>query len=588
MRVFSRVADLKRTSRGRYFWILFAAITVSVLLTHTGSYAQSAPGANPSSFLDELGSESQAWKQNYSLLKNMTISGYVSENVGVFIDSKAIEYNPSKNSISSLRTTLQIDVNNQLGENDQIFMRNWFVYEPSYPFEDKCPQFKGGVGPCNSDFYNQYGVREVWIKDTRGPLETYVGRQIVTWGESLSFRVGDQINPQDTSWAFGFANLEQSRTPLWMIHPILNLPDLGPTSSNFFETIYIPGTDFLYTQVANSSHSLEDQYSVAGRVNISAPSGSRFAPRPDNRCDPTFEVSCASGVASSEPPTSVLVKHGFTPDVETVIPAATWANSQVGARLHTLIFNSEIAAYYLYSHEYSPVLEVGPITRLPEGKTPGIRRVTATYPNFQSFAVTGNRPLYLPGKLASWPFVLRGEMFYKNHKAFNWLYPAYHWAQGALNPSEGGSSFITHSDQVLWLLALDLDNAPAPWLSETGSVTANLEINGTTTLSPNQYMQASASNLTRLYHNDINVLTSIGDSWYWAAIAPTWTSTFNPNGLTFTMFPSVVLTPPWTDKYFVKFTYIGIVGNNRYGTDNGYFKGKSQFVGNFQYNFSLL
>ncbi len=126
----------------------------------------------------------------------------------------------------------------------------------------------------------------------------------------------------------------------------------------------------------------------------------------------------------------MLLLHGFKPDVQFQIPRATWTNNQVGVRLHTLVFNTELATYYLYSHEYSPVLEVGQIEKLPTATALGERRVNAMYPLFQSFAVTGNRPIYLPGKLASWPLVLRAEAFYKNHKAFNWLYPAYNWPKG--------------------------------------------------------------------------------------------------------------------------------------------------------------
>ena len=95
-----------------------------------------------------------------------------------------------------------------------------------------------------------YGIRELWFKHRFGPLQFFLGRQIVTWGESIfGYRVGDQINPRDVSWNFGFANPEQSYMPLWMIHPILNLPSVGPFSSNFAELVYIPGIDFMYTQV---------------------------------------------------------------------------------------------------------------------------------------------------------------------------------------------------------------------------------------------------------------------------------------------------------------------------------------------------
>jgi len=44
-----------------------------------------------------------------------------------------------------------------------------------------------------------------------GPTDYLRWHQIVGVGQSLAFRVGDIVNPADTCWAFGFANLEQSR-----------------------------------------------------------------------------------------------------------------------------------------------------------------------------------------------------------------------------------------------------------------------------------------------------------------------------------------------------------------------------------------
>ena len=543
--------------------------------------AQSYAGADFMADPQAMGATGAGADKSFSFIRNLQVSGFLQLTYGTFIDSEAIEYNNSKNSLSTARQQLQLDVNDTLGEHDRFFMRDWGVYEPSYPFENTCPQRFGPPGDCNSDFYNQYGIRELWLQDTRGPLQLFVGRQIVTWGESISFRVGDQINPVDTSWAFGFANLEQSRIPLWMLHPILDLPDAGPLSSNFFEVIYIPGVDFLYTQVDNPTDTLDGQDQVAGRVNISAPSGSRFAGRPDNRCDPGLSL-CSKGVGLAQPPFSTLILHGFLPDTQTTIPRATWANSQVGARLHTLVFNTEMTAYFLYSHNYSPTAEVAQIEREPAPGVSGLRRVNLAYPKFASVAVTANRPVYLPGALAELPFVVRTEVFYKNHNEFNTLGPAVRWPDG----SEG--SFVVHSDQVLWLGALDLDTAAAPWLTKTGTVTANLEVMGTTTLSPSNTDQVSPGYLNRLYHNDINMLLNLGATWYWGAIAPTWTMIYNPNGTTFEFFPSLVLTPTWTDKYFMTLKYIGIIGSDQYGLDGGFFKGKSMFISQFQYNFNLL
>jgi len=548
--------------------------------------AQSAAGI-PDVLAQPASAAGAAANGRPSFLRNLTVSGYFSSTYGTFIDSEAIEYNKSKNSLSAARQTLQLDVNDTIGEHDRFFMRDWFVYEPNYPFENTCGQRFGPAGDCNSDFYNQYGIRELWLQDTRGPLQLFTGRQILTWGESISFRVGDQINPVDTSWAFGFANLEQSRIPLWMLHPILDVPDLGPFASNFLEGVYIPGFDFLYTQVDNPTDTLDGQDQVAGRVNVSAPPGSRFAGRPDIRCDPGLSL-CLNGISNAfnrglaQPPFSTLILHGFSPDTQTTIPRATWENSQVGARFHTLFYNTEMTTYFLYSHNYSPTAEVEQIEREPVGRVPGLRRVNLNFPKFVSVAVTANRPLYLPGALAQLPFVLRGEVFYKNHNEFNTLAPALRWPAG----SQG--SFVVHSDQVLWLGALDVSSASAPWLTKTGALNANLEIMGTTTLSPSNTDQVAPGYLNRLYHNDINLLLNVGATWYWGAIAPTWTMIYNPNGTTFEFFPSLLLTPTWTEKYFLTLKYIGILGTDKYGLDGGIFKGKSMFITQFQYNFSLL
>ncbi len=40
-----------------------------------------------------------------------TVTGFLTSTFGTFIDSEAIEYSKSKNSLSSARQTLQIDVN---------------------------------------------------------------------------------------------------------------------------------------------------------------------------------------------------------------------------------------------------------------------------------------------------------------------------------------------------------------------------------------------------------------------------------------------------------------------------------------------
>ena len=84
------------------------------------------------------------------------------------------------------------------------------------------------------------------------------------------------------------------------------------------------------------------------------------------------------------------------------------------------------------------------------------------------------------------------------------------------------------------------------------------------------------------------MLVSVSTSWWWGATAPDWTTNYDPDGLTFLSFPNITLTPPWTNKYFVKLEWVDVQGTNKFGLDGGVFKGKDLLFAQFQYTFSLL
>ena len=63
-------------------------------------------------------------------------------------------------------------------------------------------------------------------------------------------------------------------------------------------------------------------------------------------------------------------------------------------------------------------------------------------------------------------------------------------------------------------------------------------------------------------------------SWWWGTVVPTVTGIYNPDANTWELFPSIVLTPPWTDKYFLNLQYIGILSNDKFSAyAGGVFKG---------------
>jgi hypothetical protein len=182
-------------------------------------------------------------------------------------------------------------------------MREWFVYEPPYSFNSAnntaysaATPFHSSYGSQMNGYYNQYDVRDAWWENKTGPLTTFVGNQIVVWGQSLAFRVGDVVNPTDTCWAFGFANLEQSRIPQWMLHPVLNLPELGPLTSNFVELIVQPG--FQPRWIPEQTNDPYDKYHntiTAGRGSPCFPAASHG---PSARFDVHYSVTAKFGLSS--------------------------------------------------------------------------------------------------------------------------------------------------------------------------------------------------------------------------------------------------------------------------------------------------
>jgi len=513
-----------------------------------------------------------------SELGDFHITGFMQNQTGMWVNSSNLREFTGKqnggtfpahrtthsNSLATERNWTSVDANYNIGPNS-FFLRWYGVYEPSYANENA---LRNGTSPHThgplSDFYNQWTVRDAWWRFKEGPFTLFTGRQIVTWGESISFRVADVINPTDTSYAFGFANLEQSRVPLWMVHPIIELPAFGPFLSNDIEGIFVPGVQPLYTQTQYPDDRNHDRNNVLGAVNITASAGARFAGRPYPCALPVqlTTSACANGLRAAFP--QVVGGLGAT---HWYYPPATWNNAEEGLRLHTYVINTELSAFYWHAHQLSP-------TPFVSGN-PRHQFISNRFPHYDDLGISGNSPLYLPGKIGQLlPFVVRGEGVWQDSTPINTTDLREH-------------SAVDFSSTLNTLLALDLSSAYAPWLTKTGTLTARLEWNNFTILSPSKTMVYSGTALHR-YHNDENFLLNLGTTFQYNEFAPTLTGIYNPDGSTFEVFPDLLLSPHWTNKYTLDLKYIGIFGKNKYGQQGGVFKGKSMFVMTFQYNFNLL
>ena len=610
-------------------------------LSVTNSVSKLLPQTNPPP------SGEESW------LSGLHISGYASQTFGMWQNPpNLVAYTPSRNNLAVSRSLLQIDGNYRLNENNTFFARGWFVYEPRYAYNTSNnnvyhtaangfagrPAFGMSFGHRMNGFYNTYELRDAWWENKTGPLTIFTGNQIVVWGQSLAFRVGDVINPANTCWAFGFANLEQSRVAQWMFHPILNLPEAGPFTSNFLELVVQPGfqPNWQPEQYGDPYRKYRSAL-TAGRANPCLPAASHG---PSARFDvqyPTYPKFGGDFISSGVGPWSGggnqgSINHpGFnalaTPEVahefwlcnsqnglgglpafnpyraflkrfpqgfkcnltlnkgnnfwipaigdqslvdvgKFQIPGMQPQNWSEGVRFHTLYGATEWTALYYYDSTNGG----NPATAK---WTPFTNLYAYQYPAINEFAVTVDRPIPAPAAIAEYfPAVFRGEYLYQNHTA-------------VMTNQFQNFNGQRWSDISKYMLAIDLDQAYAPWLTATGNLSANLEMVQTTTMDNCKQCWVGNALNGNLRKNDVNGLFNLGTSWWWGDFSPTWTMIYNPTGNTFALFPSITLNPPWTKKYFLKVQAIEILGSDKM-QGIGLFKGQSQLLAQFQYKFNLL
>lgn len=566
---------LAKGFRLRSAWVA-VAIVVSIL----GAASHSRAGDGSGGWLREWTNGAHPWSgsstpfvdfsRSPGWLNGLSVSGFAEVTSGMWVNSsgltdfgKSAGEHHGANSLAIQRQLLQLDANYELNSGNSWFLRFWAVYEPPYPWEAH-----NIAGPnlvydkSQSDFYNRYDIRDAYWRNTTGPITVFLGRQVVTWGESLAFRVGDVINPQDLSWNFGFANLEQSRLPLWMLHPIVSLHEFGPLSSNFIEGVWAPAWQPLYTGTSYTDHRYAGQSAVAGSVNLLPPSGARFDSYP-------YPFTTAAQATHGQQAAFPQIKNFTAPFQTWALPTTAWANSAGGARLHTIAENTEITSLFWHGHQLNP-------TNFVEGTPHTGQSLQMRFPQVDDVGVTINRPIYLTGSLAAeLPLVFRGEAVWQDRTPFNTV--------STIHPSG-----VTYSSTLNTLMALDMDNVAVPSLTSTGTLTTNLEWNNYTILRPNSTM-VYGGYAERWRHNEENLLLSATTSWWWGTIVPTVTAIYNPDGNTWELFPNIVLTPPWTNRYFVNLQYIGVLGNDKFSAyAGGNFKGKNILLMRFQYNLELV
>ena len=158
----------------------------------------------------------------------LTMYGWLRNNIGLFTDD--IDYAYSGNDLATCRTWLRTYLDMTISKNLRVWAAIQFAHEPTYQSEKYSMSTNSrhaGVmtlsdGKEYSEYYRVADVlRELYIEWQMSLDNSIrVGRQIVVWGESLTTRVNDVIHPEDSRFTFAFANLEDTRIPMWMIKGI--------------------------------------------------------------------------------------------------------------------------------------------------------------------------------------------------------------------------------------------------------------------------------------------------------------------------------------------------------------------------------
>jgi hypothetical protein len=606
-----------------------------------------------------------------SWLQRFHLSGYLSEQAGVYQDPPGLSsLTRSRNNLAVARTTLQADENFQLDEHNSFFMREWFTYDPPYywnsannplysrPPDVIPPHLTGAsVGPQSyghytNDALNQYSVRDAWWETKWGPLTLFTGNQIVVWGQSATFRVGDIVNPSDNAWAFGFANLEQSRKPQWMVHPLFSLPDWGSMTSNFLEVIWMPGWSpqwwsCSYGDGRYNGYSTKCGRMLTGQNSLNASPLMRFeSDTPQNVYYP-FTMATAGyningpfnkGATINGQPTGVGGNNILGgPGLKARWFCNPGPNAGKGRNLtaildaHVGVVNfADPAPLSLRRSSCNMFLNKGEVNygALGEGAFLDIEKfnIRGYSPQFWNEGVRFHT-LLGPAELTNFVFYdntnqgAQANVIWHPYTNLATYDPPAEVIMGVTGdmplplpaslaehfPAVGRAemTYINHksvddmrpytlttrafTDYVNWMAAIDLTNAYAPWLTKTGDLTANFEAFDSIAMDISKYTEMNNRQTVHIIKNPLQLFGSLTTSWYYSDFVVATPVIFAPKGTTFLMFPSLTLNPPWTKKYFMRLQAIEIVSSDRMaGQVGGAFKGQSFLNALLQYNFDIL
>src|SRR5271167_430912 len=126
-------------------------VTSGNTLNVTGATTSVLPVTAPSGSVLPDSSSGGAPEEGW--LSGLHVSGFLSQTFGMWQNSQGlVGFTKSRNSLAVSRTWLQVDENYRINENNNLFMREWFVYEPPYAWNSANGHVPNPAGQAGSGF----------------------------------------------------------------------------------------------------------------------------------------------------------------------------------------------------------------------------------------------------------------------------------------------------------------------------------------------------------------------------------------------------------------------------------------------------
>lgn len=503
--------------------------------------------------------------------QELTVYGYLRNDTGLFVQNQPFQQNDNKLAaeITWFRTYLDWKINDKL----KVFGDIQFAYAPHYPVEDgfAYPALDSS-GQSRSDFYCQYNdindvLREAYVEWSPDSADTIkIGRQIAIWGQSLTERVGDVVQPDDLRWSLAFANIQDTRIPEWMIREMHEFDSINTSLDLIVQPLLVDGpyTVNMVSQYANA---------VPGEP------GQLFGFYPENRFLPPNSVGnlflfpFSPGVAG--PPFSrgwILVPHvGYVPtEIPTVaekFPSGI-ADTRYGFRTSTMLDGYTFGVEYWHTQEYNPIFKRGGYTgkMIPTGQ-PGQylpqRQYYLVYPTKDIFGAYFN-------KQCPWPGVVRAEAIWVPDQPFNTF-------------DTSVSDAMVRRNYFKYMIAYDLDNYLYFRWHNTAPFNITIEQVG-------EYIPDSKDLQYLIYATKEPTFIPrfngrISTNWLYNRWSTSITFSYWPWGNSGLIIPAIKWTPGWQNNRFsAKLEYIYVYGDSPY-EGLGIFRTKSMILLETQLNF---